>query len=105
MEASTRVQHVPNQVQSVTLREGESINLSTGVVTQRERLTPLCIPCQEGIDANDLQTLSGHLYRHESPSKIDWVVTHSDRNRRGLRNNYLVVLQLMIERDPSIPRP
>lgn len=60
--------------QPVTLHAHDSVNLTTGVVTRSDRSQP--------------QTANDRL---------------RNRNLIGLRANYLVALQLMIEQDPSIP--
>lgn len=79
--------------QPVTLRANDSINLTTGVVTRSETL-----PCGHGVIH---QGSSGDCLRCFATA------THADRlrirNLKGLRANYLVALQLMINQDPSIP--
>jgi hypothetical protein len=95
-----RLESIMNR-QPVTLRAHDSINLTTGVVTRSDSRELL--PCGHGLIH---QGSSGECLRCFATANVE-DLGHEDRlrnrNLRGLRANYLVTLQLMIENDQSIP--
>lgn len=72
-------------LQPITLRHGDSVNLTTGMITRAPQSTKIAYDHSVVCECNACRIRS--------------------RNLKGLRNNYLITLKLMIERDTSIPAP